>query len=333
MADVATTAVVYAAGTNPKAPINNLTALNFVGLSGDEGGVQQIASGEYTLSFDDTLTAQITCEVNGYQNNTQSWGNNPVPALLTFAMQKSGGVVGPSLSVQLDIASPPQPAQILARTSLVIAIWVQSSSLPLKSATIDWGDGSNPTVFGAALLQTLSGAGGTQISHAYQNQGRYVISATVVDQKSSAFTSLTVSIAPPAPPAAPSLWTSFIADNGTNGVLVSHTLDGKMWTNNVYINETSKLSPSSIIFNNQIYVAFISNDPSNKILVSYSPNGTNWSGNTYINQTSKLSPSLAVFNNKLYIAFVANDPSNAIFVCSSADGVKLVQQCLYQPNK
>lgn len=109
MADVATTAVVYAAGTNPKAPINNLTALNFVGLSGDEGGVQQIASGEYTLSFDDTLTAQITCEVNGYQNNTQSWGNNPVPALLTFAMQKSGGVVGPSLSVQLDIASPPSP--------------------------------------------------------------------------------------------------------------------------------------------------------------------------------------------------------------------------------
>ncbi len=117
------------------------------------------------------------------------------------------------------------------------------------------------------------------------------------------------------------LWTSFIADNAGDAVLVSSSGDGVSWTNNLDINQTSKFGPSLAVFNNKLYVAFIANNPGNEVLVCSTADGPNWSNNTDINQTSKFAPSLAVFNSKLYVAFIADNPGNAVLVCSSADGV------------
>ena len=117
------------------------------------------------------------------------------------------------------------------------------------------------------------------------------------------------------------LWSSFIANNSGNAVLMSCSADGVNWTNNTDINQSSKFAPSLAVFNNRVYVAFIANNPGNAVLVCSTSDGVNWTNNTDINQSSKFAPSLAVFNGRLYVSFIANNAGNAVLVCSSADGV------------
>jgi hypothetical protein len=121
------------------------------------------------------------------------------------------------------------------------------------------------------------------------------------------------------------LWTAFIADNGSNDILVASS-DGTSWTPSVAINQTSPFTPSLALFKGTLYVAFITNDvdsatgvPSNRIFISSTDDGVSWSSAQFFNQYSKCAPSLAVWNDRLHVAFVANDPSNAILVYSTAD--------------
>jgi hypothetical protein len=117
------------------------------------------------------------------------------------------------------------------------------------------------------------------------------------------------------------LWTSFIANNSSNTVLMCSSLDGLHWMKNTNINQSSKFGASIAMFNNRLYVAFIANNDTNSVLVCSSDNGRNWTNNISINQSSANAPSLAVFNNRLYVAFIDNNPTNTVLVCSSADGV------------
>ena len=125
-----------------------------------------------------------------------------------------------------------------------------------------------------------------------------------------------------------SLWTSFIANDSGNGVLVCSSADGVNWTANTPINQTSKFAPSLAVFNNRLYVAFIANDSGNGVLVCSSADGVNWTANTPINQSSKSAPYLTTFSPwnegppHLFVAFIANNSGNAVLVCSSADGAK-----------
>ena len=121
------------------------------------------------------------------------------------------------------------------------------------------------------------------------------------------------------------LWTAFIADNGSNDILVASSPDGTTWTPSVPINETSPFTPSLALFNGNLYVAFITNDvnsatgvPSNRIFLCSTKDGVSWSNATFFNQYSKFAPSLAVWDGRLYVAFVANNPSNTLLVYSSA---------------
>src|SRR5580700_6438114 len=122
------------------------------------------------------------------------------------------------------------------------------------------------------------------------------------------------------------LWTAFIADNGSNDILVASSPSGGPWTPSVPINQTSPFTPSLALFDGKLYVAFITNDvdsatgvPSNRIFLCSTTDGVSWSDATFFNQYSKCAPSLAVWNNSLYIAFVANNPSKTLLVYHSSN--------------
>ena len=122
------------------------------------------------------------------------------------------------------------------------------------------------------------------------------------------------------------LWTAFIANNGSNDILVASSPNGSAWNPSVPINQTSPFTPSLALFNGTLYVAFITNDvdsatgvPSNRIFLCSTTDGVSWSDATFFNQYSKCAPSLAVWNGNLYIAFVANDPSNTLLVYYSSN--------------
>jgi hypothetical protein len=121
------------------------------------------------------------------------------------------------------------------------------------------------------------------------------------------------------------LWTTFIADNGSNDILAASSADGVTWTPSVPINQTSPFTPSMAVHENILYCAFITDDedsqtgtPSNRIFLCWTTDGVSWSPATFINQYSKCAPSLGVWNDKLHIAFVSNDPSNRLLVYYSS---------------
>lgn len=121
------------------------------------------------------------------------------------------------------------------------------------------------------------------------------------------------------------LWTTFIANNGSNDILAASSTNGTTWTPSVPINQTSPFTPSLAFFNGSLFVAFITNDldsatgvPSNRIFLCSTTDGVSWSDATFFNQYSKCAPSLAVWNGKLHIAFVANDASNSLLVYFSS---------------
>jgi hypothetical protein len=121
------------------------------------------------------------------------------------------------------------------------------------------------------------------------------------------------------------LWAAFIANNGSNDILVASAPDGVNWTPSVPINETSPFTPSLALFEGKLYVAFITDDensatgvPSNRIFLCSTTDGVSWSNATFFHQHSKFAPSLAVWNGKLHVAFVANNSSNTLLVYYSS---------------
>lgn len=124
-----------------------------------------------------------------------------------------------------------------------------------------------------------------------------------------------------------SLWAAFVADNGSNQILMASSQDGSTWTPSVFINQWSPFTPSLAYFNGRLYVAFITDDedsatgvPSNRIFLSSTSDGVSWSVATVSGLHSPSAPSLAVWNNHLHIAFIANDGTNEVLVYSSPDG-------------
>jgi hypothetical protein len=120
---------------------------------------------------------------------------------------------------------------------------------------------------------------------------------------------------------ADNLWTAFIADNGSNDILVASSPDGVSWNPSVPINQTSPFTPALALFAGKLYCAFITNDvdsatgvPSNRIFLCSTTDGVSWSAATYINHQSQFAPALAVWNGKLHIAFVGNSAAKELYV-------------------
>jgi hypothetical protein len=122
------------------------------------------------------------------------------------------------------------------------------------------------------------------------------------------------------------LWTSFIANDSGQNVLVCSSSDGINWKSNLNINQASGFAPSLAFFKGRLYVAFIANDSGQNVLICSTDDGLNWGDGTTvgknlnIHQASGFAPSLAVFNGRLYVAFIANDSGQNVLICSTQDG-------------
>jgi hypothetical protein len=117
------------------------------------------------------------------------------------------------------------------------------------------------------------------------------------------------------------LWTTFIANNDGQNVLVSTTGPGLTgWTADCDIDQASGFAPSAVYFNGRFRIAFVANNEGQNVLVCSSADGANWSNNEDIHQASESAPSLAVYRGRLYMAFMANNEGQNLLVCSSDDG-------------
>jgi hypothetical protein len=116
------------------------------------------------------------------------------------------------------------------------------------------------------------------------------------------------------------LLTAFVANNGTNDLLVASSGDGVSWSGNTRVGQSSKAAPSLAVFNKRLWMAFVANNGSNDLLVTSSADGVLWTDNTRIGQSSKFAPALSVFGDQLRLAFVADNDSNDLLVVSSSNG-------------
>ncbi len=124
-------------------------------------------------------------------------------------------------------------------------------------------------------------------------------------------------------------WLAFVAEDGTDNVLVSSSGSGTAWSSYAPINQTSKCTPAftgwldNATQSSPYYVmVFVSQDNSNRLLACNTNNSAGtWSGANPSGQYSAFPPSLTGLGTTLYMAFISNDAAQEILVCSSQDGV------------
>jgi hypothetical protein len=118
---------------------------------------------------------------------------------------------------------------------------------------------------------------------------------------------------------------AFVANDGTNRLLISSSANGQTWNPGTEVNQFSKLAPALAVWQNKLWLAFVADNGTNDLLVCSSANGQAWSPSTVVTdqfakQFTKMAPALAVWDNKLWLAFVADNDSNDLVICSTADG-------------
>jgi len=169
-------------------PLLNLSGINFGPSSCLQGVMPYGNDGAYTVAYDDTSCAELTCSVYGYQLNTQSL--NGGPAEVIFAMVPIQG-----FTVQFQLVSG-GPYVAPASVSVFVDVY-GNVGLPLQSGTINWGDGQS------TILDVSSVAnGGKSFSHTYGSCGTYQLQCAITDgnkvqESSSLSVTVTCSSSPP----------------------------------------------------------------------------------------------------------------------------------------
>ena len=137
----------------------------------------------------------------------------------------------------------------------------------------------------------------------------------------------------PPMPSALRLTTAFVANNGSNQLLVCSSADGRTWTPNqlVATGESTKAAPALVRFAGKLRLAFLANDSSNRLLLCSSTEGRTWTPSTRVGMplsagpASATAPALAAFRGaqagaeRLYLAYVRDDGSGRLVVTSSPD--------------
>ena len=116
---------------------------------------------------------------------------------------------------------------------------------------------------------------------------------------------------------------AYVANNGSNDLLVTFSDDSVNWTKSARVTgQFSDLSPAITVFNGKLVIAYVANNGTNDLLVTTSTNGTTWTPSTPVTgQSSGHAPALAVLGDELVLAYVANNGSNDLLVTTSTDGV------------
>jgi hypothetical protein len=113
------------------------------------------------------------------------------------------------------------------------------------------------------------------------------------------------------------LYMAFIANDGSNGILVASSVNGTDWSSVISTGFKSANAPALAVANNILYLAFTSMDGTNGLqLASLMETGT-WGLTLYNGPQSPGAPSLAACNNILYMAY--RGAANNLHIVSTGD--------------
>jgi hypothetical protein len=120
------------------------------------------------------------------------------------------------------------------------------------------------------------------------------------------------------------LWMAFVANNDSNDLLITESIDGGMsWQRQKPPNESSKFAPAlaAVSFETE-FIAFVANNDTNTLLITKSTDGGNsWVRQKPPNESSKDAPSAVALGGDLFwLAFVANNDTNTLLASFTDDG-------------
>jgi hypothetical protein len=97
---------------------------------------------------------------------------------------------------------------------------------------------------------------------------------------------------------------AFVANNGTDQLLVCNSTNGRDWSDRGHVKnpdqtQSSRTAPALAVFQDKLWVAFVANNGTDQLLVCNSTNGRDWSDNSRVknpnqSQSSKAAPALLV---------------------------------------
>jgi hypothetical protein len=85
---------------------------------------------------------------------------------------------------------------------------------------------------------------------------------------------------------------AYVANNGSDNLLVTFSEDSINWTKSARVTgQFSALAPALTVFNDKLVLAYVANDGSDDLLITTSTNGTTWTPSTRVTgQFSGLAP-------------------------------------------
>jgi hypothetical protein len=161
----------------PAAPVSFSTTagtLNTTIATTDQTGVAQVV---LTTNLKATVTASVGA--SGGTTTTTPPGNNnttPAPTTPTGTGQASATVVVDVAASPSLVINPPATAPVsgLASVFQFVVTPAASNASPIRSVSVDWGDGS-----GSQELGAISGT--VSVAHTYRSPGTFTISAVITD--------------------------------------------------------------------------------------------------------------------------------------------------------
>lgn len=119
------------------------------------------------------------------------------------------------------------------------------------------------------------------------------------------------------------LFLAYVANNSSDDLLVTSSVDGINWSNPSLVGgQSSSMAPALADLGGELVMAYVANNGSNDLLTTLSSNGTSWTSSYLVGgQSSRATPALAAFYNELVMVYVANNGSNQLYVTTSTDGI------------
>jgi hypothetical protein len=141
-------------------------------------------------------------------------------------------------------------------------------------------------------------------------------SATVDTKQTSAMAPALAAFAPAG--GAGKLYLAFVAENGSEEIIVCSLAVGGAWTQEPPTRQTCHFSPA-LAAGKDLYLIFAASNPSKDLYLCSLNSDGSWSATVPVNQSTSATPCAAAFGSEFAIEFVANSPSGELLLSQSAN--------------
>jgi hypothetical protein len=120
------------------------------------------------------------------------------------------------------------------------------------------------------------------------------------------------------------LYIAYVANNGSNDLIVTKSKDLVNWTTTTVTGQTSPMGPALTAFGSNLVMVYVASNGSLDLIATTSTNGgTTWTPGKALAgpQTSPMTPALALFGSPVVLVYVSNDTSQRLIAATSPDGV------------